>query len=119
MRLQDGMAARAAYVPSSDSLRGLLPFKPFKMLAQGAVDVGLVAAAVPGAGSEPCDDVRIQAQGYLPFDGAVEEPAAGVRPIEELGDVGCVDIMPTQRTRKYIRGRLFPLSGQFSDLRCM
>ena len=89
------------------------------MLAQGAVDVGLVAAAVPGAGSEPGDDVRIQAQGYLPFDGAVEEPAAGVRPIEELGDVGCVDIMPTQRTRKYIRGRLFPLSGQFSDLRCM
>ena len=47
------------------------------MLAEGAVDVGLVAAAALGAGFEPCDEVGVEAEGDLPLDGAVEGTAAG------------------------------------------
>lgn len=46
------------------------------MLSQGAVDVGLVTAAVSDAGFESSDEIRVKAQGDLSLDGA-GSPVAG------------------------------------------
>lgn len=66
------------------------------MPAQSAVDVGLVAAAALGASPEPCDDVRVETQRDLLLDRTVEDPAPGVRPVKQFGDVARVELIVGQ-----------------------
>lgn len=60
--------------------------------AEEAVDFGLVAAAL---GFEPGENVRVEADGYGLFDGAIPLAAHGVLPCagREFGNVGGVDLL--------------------------
>jgi len=66
------------------------------MAAQRAVDVGLVASSSAGVALEPGDDVRIQAEGDLLLDGAIQRAPLGCRPVEHLRYLGRVDLVVGQ-----------------------
>ena len=63
------------------------------MVAERSIDVRLVSATATSLGLEPGYDVRVEPQRNLLLYRPVEDSAPGVGPIENLRDVGRVDLV--------------------------
>ena len=72
------------------------------VIAECPIDVCLVSATVTGMGLEPGDDVCVEPQRDLLFNGPVEDAAPGVRPVEDLRSVARVDLIVGQASNARI-----------------
>ncbi len=94
---------------------------PLDMLTECSFDVRLVAATIAGSGLEPGDDVRVDPQRNLLLHRPVEDSAPGVGPIENLRNIGRVDLVVGQSLQRLnlrlcqhhahrLHGQLVPIS---------
>src|SRR6266481_7476546 len=96
------------HIPASAVLR----FAPMllEVLAQGTVDIGLIALAVGPSRFEPLDHIGIDPQRDLPLDWPVQHAAARPRPIADLRHVAGIDLLLGQCGQHVQLG--LPLRGQ-------
>ena len=71
-------------------LRGHLSCAALDVPPQGAVDIGLIAAAALGASLEPSNDVRVEPQRDLLLDRTIEDVAARAHPARNFEAVNLV-----------------------------
>src|SRR5271166_3234059 len=81
------------------------------ILAQDAVDFGLIAFSRFEIAAEPIDQVGVEPQRYLLFDGAKQGAASRAFPIALLGYVAGLDLIIGKRSQGVDLGLL--LRGQY------